>query len=336
MEWDQIDWAALRRLRDVFLGRVAADEGPYWASAAELEAYDFTFGRRIAWKWAAVLAPLARSGWLPPARVLVDWGCGTGVGARSVLAQLDAGCFDEVMLWDHAPKATAFAASAIRARYPHLGVRVVEPGGAVRDGQFVLVLSHVQNELDAAGCEALLGLARRAAAVLWVEPGTSVDSRALVATREALRDTFRCLAPCPHNQPCGLLSPGNERHWCHHFARPPTEAFTDAGWARFGRELGIDLRSLPYAFLVLDRHRVQPRPAGLVRLIGEPRTGAGMMRLLRCRADGVTEVELQKRQSPALWRALEKGRHEGVFSWTETGGRVEPGGAPPAGPAPPV
>jgi ribosomal protein RSM22 (predicted rRNA methylase) len=330
VDWKSVDWTALERLREVFLGRARAPgseavastpPGPYWTSARDLESYDFTLGRRIAWKWAAVLEPLLARGWSPPARQLVDWGCGSAIGARSLLAYTPEASFDEVVLWDHSPVATTFAEAAIRARRPGQAVRVADPEQAATEGGFVLVVSHVLNELDAAGRAALIALARRAAAVLWVEPGTSEDSRALIAVREELRAEFHCWAPCPHDARCGLLAEVNARHWCHHFARPPTEAFTESGWAEFGRRLGVDLRSLPYAYLVLDR-RAPARSPDAVRIIGTPRESAGMMRILRCREDGVAEVELLKRTAPALWRTLEKGRHDGLLAWGEQDGRV--------------
>jgi ribosomal protein RSM22 (predicted rRNA methylase) len=330
VDWQSVDWAALARLRDVFLGRARAPgggpaapapPGPYWTSVRDLESYDFTFGRRIAWKWAAVLEPLLARGWAPPARQIVDWGCGSAIGARSLLAYTPEGSFDRVVLWDHSPVATTFAEAAIHARRPGQTVQVADPEQVVVDGGFVLVVSHVLNELDPAGRAALLALARRAAAVLWVEPGTSDDSRALIAVREELRTEFHSWAPCPHDARCGLLAEVNARHWCHHFARPPTEAFTESGWAEFGRRLGVDLRSLPYACLVLDR-RAPARAAGMARLIGTPREGAGLMRILRCREEGVAEVELVKRTSPALWRTLEKGRHDGLLAWSEQDGRI--------------
>jgi hypothetical protein len=325
VDWQSVDWNALEKLRDVFFGRAATETiGPYWTDAAQLASYDFTLGRRIAWKWAAVLEPLCADGWTPPARQLVDWGCGTGIGARSLLAYAPPDSFDEVVLWDHSPAATTFASDAIRARFPTMTVRVADPATSVADGAFVLVVSHVLNELDADGREALLALARRAATILWVEPGTPADSRALIAMRENLRGEFHCLAPCTHSDTCGLLATENAPHWCHHFARPPTEAFTESGWAEFGRRLGIDLRSLPYSYLVLDR-RGPSRAPDLVRVIGEPRTSAGLMRIFRCRAEGVSEVELQKRADPALWRTLEKGKHTGVFVWRESGGRIAEG-----------
>jgi len=335
VDWQSVDWTALERLREVFLGRrrggaAEADPcagksdtppGPYWTSARDLASYDFTLGRRIAWKWAAVLEPLLARGWLPPARQLIDWGCGSAIGARSLLAHAPDGAFDEVVLWDHSPVATAFATEAIRARRPDQAVRVADPEQVAREGAFVLVVSHVLNELDTTGRDTLLALARRAAAVLWVEPGTGEDSRALIAMREALRDVFHCLAPCPHDARCGLLAEVNSRHWCHHFARPPTEAFTEGGWAEFGRRLGVDLRSLPYSYLVLDR-RAPARAGDASRVIGTPRESAGMMRILRCREDDVAEVELLKRTSPELWRTLAKARHDGLLAWTEQDGRI--------------
>ena len=329
MDWTSVDWHALEQLREVFLGRsVASTDGPYWTSAAQIASYDFTLGRRIAWKWAAVLEPLLARGWTAPARQMVDWGCGSGIAARSLLAHAAPGAFDEVVLWDHSPIATTFAADAIRARQPHVRIRVADPAETARAGEFVLVVSHVLNELDAAGRDALTALARKAAAVLWVEPGTSADSRALIAVRELMREEFSCVAPCPHDAVCGLLAPDNARHWCHHFATPPTEAFTEGGWSEFSRRLGVDLRSLPYSYLVLDR-RGPARPADTVRLIGEPRQSTGVMRVLRCREDGVADVELQKRAAPALWRALDKRRHTGLFNWQEVDGRIISGDAVP-------
>jgi hypothetical protein len=295
--------------------------GPYWSHARDLESYDFTLGRRIAWKWASVLAPLIARGWTPPARQLIDWGCGSAIAARSLLAYAPDGAFDEVVLWDHSPIATSFATAAIHARRPGQAIRVADPAEAASSDGFVLVVSHVLNELDEAGRAMLVALARRAAAVLWVEPGTSADSRALIDVREELRDDFHCLAPCPHSGPCGLLDEVNSRHWCHHFARPPTEAFTESGWAQFANRLGIDLRSLPYSFLVLDR-RAPDRAGATVRIIGTPREHSGARRILRCREPDVAEVELQKRTSRTLWRALDKGRHDGLFSWDESEGRI--------------
>ena len=340
MDWESVDLEALARLREIFLSGAAEESGPYWEDEGMLASYDFTFGRRIAWKWSAVLEPLLARGWTVPesARVLVDWGCGTAIGARSVLAhardraennsegESPARPFDEVLLWDRSPAATRFAEAAVRERHPDLDVRVVEPSGAVTDRAFVLVVSHVLGELAPTDREELVALAARAVAVLWVEPGTFDASRALIDVREQLRGEFHCWSPCTHDARCGMLALENGRHWCHHFARPPTEAFTDPGWAGFSRALGIDLRSLPHSHLVLDRRPAPREPSRSVRLIGEPRRSSNVLKLLRCRADGVAEVELVKRRAPALWRALDKGRHDGLFGWDEPGGGRPSGG----------
>jgi hypothetical protein len=52
--WETLDWDVLDRLRAIFLSE-APPHGGYWKSAFDLANYDFTFGRRIAWKWDAVL-----------------------------------------------------------------------------------------------------------------------------------------------------------------------------------------------------------------------------------------------------------------------------------------
>src|SRR5207247_6615516 len=76
-----------------------------------------------------------------------------------------------------------------------------------------LVISHVLNELDAAGGRALREAIDRADAVLWVEPGTYADSRSLIELREALRERFHVIAPCTHQPGSGLRVPEIGRHW---------------------------------------------------------------------------------------------------------------------------
>jgi len=324
VDWQHVDWQLLERLRDRFLKNTGG-EGPYWADEVTLANYDFTFGRRIAWKWAAVLQPMLERGWEPPARRLIDWGCGTGVATRSFLAHFGTGSIEDIILWDHSPAATRFARAAIEAEHPGPSVRVADPSTAEDGPPFVLLVSHVINELDTTGLEALLALARKAEAIIWIEPGTREDSRRLLGVREQLRGVFHCHAPCPHDGPCGMLAAENARHWCHHFARPPTEAFTSRGWSLFAQRLNIDLRALPYSHLVLDR-RPPPRIPDAVRIIGAPREYSGLMKILRCREDGVSEVELQKRDSKPLWKKLQKKRDPGLLAWRETeASRIAPG-----------
>ena len=260
MTWKEIDWAVLERLRTRFLSGDAA-QGPYWTSPADLANYDFTYGKRIGWKWDAVLQELDQRGWKPRPAAVLDWGCGSGVAGRRVTGWFGADRVTVLRVWDHSALAADFAAQTAQVRFPKLRVEHVTPGFlAGGEPVGVLVISHVLNELPAAELLALRGLAARAAAILWVEPGTPEVSRALIEVREQLRGRFRLVAPCTHQAACGLLAPDNVRHWCHHFAPPPPEIFTDSDWVKFGRRAGIDLRSLPCSFLVLARRPETPAP----------------------------------------------------------------------------
>src|SRR3954468_24974046 len=113
MDWTDLDWPALDRLRDRFLQNAAT--AAYWQSASDLASYDFTFGERIGWKWDHVLRELRQRGWRPNSRAVFDWGCGSGVAARRVIDCFGADTFESLLVWDHSPLATDFAAEAARA-----------------------------------------------------------------------------------------------------------------------------------------------------------------------------------------------------------------------------
>ncbi len=102
-----------------------------------------------------------------------------------------------------------------------------------------------------------------------------------------------------------MLAEKNSKHWCHFFASPPKGIMADSNWVKFAQRAGIDLRSLPYSYLVLDRR--PPKTAGEARLIGEPRLYKGFAKVLNCRADGVREETVQKRDAPELFKAWRKG-----------------------------
>jgi hypothetical protein len=325
MTWADIDWAVLERLRGLFLSGGAA-QGPYWTSPEDLAHYDCTYGERIGWKWDAVFQELDQHGWKPPGSQVLDWGCGSGVAGRRVVRWLGAGRGSALRLWDHSALAADFACGAARARFPEIAVEHVTPGFlASGEPVGVLVISHVLNELPAEELLALRGLAARADAILWVEPGTREASRALIEIREQLRDRFRLVAPCTHQAACGLLAPDNARHWCHHFAPPPVGIFADSGWVKFGQRAGIDLRSLPYSFLALERTSkgLGAGPAaGFSRVIGEPRVYKGYAKVLNCDAAGVTELMLQKRDAPDLFRLFKRPAGPLVYRWNRCEGKI--------------
>lgn len=319
--WDTLDWTALERLRRGFLAGVGSASA-YWQSPADLANYDLTFAQRIAWKWDAVLAELKLRGWVPPPGNVLDWGCGSGVAGRCVLREFGPENFSALRLFDRSSLAMEFATARAKASFPGLTVR---SGVPENDRIGLLLLSHVLNELGEPDRAALLQLARRADAVLWVEPGTHADSRALGAMREALLADFTVIAPCTHSAGCGVLTTGNERHWCHNFAAPPAGIMADSHWVRFAQRMGIDLRSLPYSFLVLERTGLRPenqRFAGWTRIVGSPRVYKGFAKVFACEANGVRDLTLQKRDVPELFKRLKNEETVLLTRQTVTGERV--------------
>jgi len=291
-----IDWKILERLRAAFLDG-SAGQGDYWKSESDLENYDQTFAQRIGWKWDYVLRELKRRGWSPQSGDVLDWGCGTGIASRKFLEHF-AGV-RRLYLCDRSPLAMKFAARRVR------DVEVWQESVPPRSVD-VLLISHAlteQPESFALPCEAK--------SVIIVEPGTYEVSRRLIALRERLRGEFNVAAPCTHQAACGMLAADNERHWCHHFAPTPTEVFMDGDWVRFAKLAGIDLRSLPVSYLVLDR---RPAPAGGMRVIGRPRVYKAHALVLGCDADGVRERRVEKRTEPELYRRLKKGTADSLWA----------------------
>lgn len=327
-----LDWDALDRLRAVFLAREAAASGPYWQNHSALAAYDATYGERIGWKWDALLAELRLRAWRPPAgTTLVDFGCGSGVAGRRVLAAFGAAHFSGLHLHDHAPEAVAFASARARETFPSLPL-LDSPGFRLSAAPFTLVVSHVLNELPPEARDTLLDLAGRAAAVIWVEPGTHADSRALAVVRDRFRQTHRLVAPCTHCETCPLFAKANARDWCHFFAEPPAGVQNDSAWVRFSHRAGIDLRSQAFSCLVMDRAAtptLPPVPEGTrpARVLGRPEVFKPYARLLACADDGLHFLELSKSTDPALVKRLAKDPPLPLYAFAREGGkftRLEP------------
>ena len=338
---DRLDWSALDRLRATFLAREAATTGPYWQNRAALAAYDATYAERIGWKWDALLRELRLRRWTPPAgTVLLDYGCGSGVAGRRVLAAFGADRFTGLALHDHSPEAVAFAAERAASEFPALP-RVDFDSSTSPSQPFTLVVSHVLNELPPAARDELVALAERAAAVLWIEPGTHADSRALAALRDELRAGHRIIAPCTHRENCPLFAETNARDWCHFFAEPPVGVQNNPDWVRFAQRAGVDLRSQAYSCLVLERGEgiapdlapsasvPCPAPASdssssllPARALGRPEVFKPYARLLACDATGLHWLELPKRVDPALVKRLDKNPPVPLYALAHDGRRI--------------
>jgi hypothetical protein len=327
MTWTELDWKSLDGLRAQFLDAKPRD-APYWKSAEELAHYDLTFGERIGWKWDAVLDELGIRGWSPRGGGVLDWGCGSGIASRRVIGHFGPRAFGSLSVWDHSQIAGEFARKAAARDFPNLNVSIASPGFLSGNEPIgLLLISHVLNELQPTGFDEIRALAARSEAVIWTEPGTRDASRALGRLRDELSLGFGMVAPCTHSNGCPILAPGNERHWCHHFAFPPPAIFADSNWVKFGQRAGIDLRSLPYSFIALDRNW-KSKDSALSRVIGRPEHFKPYARLLNCDASGLAELKVMKRTAPELFKELDRTKRPLVYRWTRDGTTIT-GGSPP-------
>lgn len=333
MNWTELDWPALDRLRQGFLHGGAA-AGPYWQSESALASYDLTYAERIGWKWDHVLAELKLRRWSPTSRTIFDWGCGSGIASRRVIAAFGAENFDELLVWDHETIACDFAIAAATQKFPALRALQATPSFLHSDAPIgLLVISHVLNELSPETLATLRALLARAEAVIWVEPGTHAVSRTLTTIRDEARAAFTLVAPCTHAEACPALAPERARDWCHHFAAPPSEIFANPDWVKFGQRAGIDLRSLPYSFLVLDRTARALEP-GWSHIIGRPEHFKPYARLLNCDATGLADLTLPKRADTALFKELDRTKAPLVYRWTRDGDKITAGTRLGASPSP--
>ncbi len=301
------DLRRLQRLRDRFLREETAMEGiaDYWRDARDLEAYDAVFAQRIGWKWDAVLDAVQRE-WpdFSPTQA-VDWGCGTGIASRRLVDRFPD-C-NRVFLHDRSHASMDFAAERLTREHPDVEIsRLAEFPGIEPDP---LLVSHVLGEMSESEESSLVARVRTSRTVIWVEPGSKRIARRLSAIRDAVRDEFVVLHPCPHQGPCGALE--NPSDWCHFFAPPPPEIFQSPHWMRLGRRLGLDLRSLPYHVLVLGRRdALDERPTfpaeNTARLLARPDVGNKEARVCICTARGLRRLRVVKSRNKELYRRLKK------------------------------
>lgn len=298
----------IARLRELFLDESRGPQplGDYWRQVADLQAYDEVLGARIGWKWNAVLTECSARGWeRAEADTVLDYGCGSGIAARRFVSHFGAG---EVVFHDRSVRAMDYATARLREAEPAAKARVVRDVSSLRPG--VLLVSHVLGELDAAGELQLRELIARSQRVLLVEPGNRAIARRLSALRDDLLADFCIVAPCTHTAGCPALVASND--WCHFFAPPPPEVFTNSDWVRTARDLGIDLRSLPYAFVAGVRRsaggeaKAAEADAPRARVLGRPTVAPRTADVSVCDAAGMRTVRIEKRREPSTWRALKK------------------------------
>ena len=326
MEADQINWDILNRLRRRFLQGGITDT-PYWQSPQDLANYDATYAQRIAWKWLAVIRELRQRRWLPGSSTLIDWGCGSGIASRVILSEFK-NTFRTLVLSDVSVPARHYAAAKAKTHYPSLEIQACSPTEAHPEGSLLLV-SHVLNELNESSRKQLLRLALQSREILWVEPGTHRDSHALLSIREQLLPYFNIIAPCPCPvNHCPMLLSENQTHWCHQFASPPLAIQADSNWVRFAQQATIDLRSLPYCYLAMQRntqklhvynHDSQQPKDIPARIIGRPGISKVSARLLACTPQGLQNLEISKREHPDYYKLLKKNNEHPLYHIIQEG-----------------
>ncbi|MFZ4115493.1 MAG: small ribosomal subunit Rsm22 family protein [Chthoniobacterales bacterium] len=301
------DWQRLRDLRKRFLENASEN---YWNNPRDLELYDLIYAARIGWKWNAVLEDLKNVGWHSQAQQIVDWGCGTAIAARTVA--LWSG-ISQVALVDQSPLALAFAQKKLR----EAGKKIIPEFSWQKEKPTLLLISHVVSELHEKELLELALFATQADEIIWVEPGSHELSRRLISVRKKILQVgHHLIAPCTHEHACPMFEEKQERDWCHFFAKAPAEIFQSSLWHQASRELGIDLRSLPYSYLAFSRKKFLHASTDAERLIGHPRMLKAHGKLFCCGSSGLCERMLQKRDNPELFRSLIKNKERGAFTWS--------------------
>ncbi len=313
------DWQLLSDMRQAYLGEKAQT---LWSNARSLELYDKFFGRRIADKWFSALAEFSDRGhaktfrlWaesMTPPLQIWDWGCGTGRASRTFCESLGIDQAVDVVLTDKASFIEDWAFAAIESSRTAATKKV--SSSQLELGNLVLLISHVINELDSGKLGSLSDIAARAEWIFWVENGSKTTSRQLAQVRNKIRHTHEILAPCLGQNTCQATESKDHTHWCHFFAERTGDYFSDAEWAEFAKQLGVDLRSIPYSFFVARRRSVsEERVESAIEdsatgaHIGRARVYKGYVDTLVCDENTqLQEWRYQKKSNADLYREFKK------------------------------
>lgn len=309
-------------MRQSYLGETAKT---LWSGQRSFDLYDAFFGKRIANKWSSALdllnlRPESKflKQWLLSQKEPVyvwDWGCGTSRASRTFLKSLDLD--NELFLnkirlavSDHDPSVESMAKAILQHEFPSLNLI---HHNQIKLGQSVILISHVLNELSSSQAIALSDVVSRSGWVFWVENGTKLTSRHLSSIRNKLRHTHDILAPCISQNSCSAIEGKPHSDWCHFFADLDSDYFTNPIWAEFSKELGVDLRSLPFSFFIAKNKSIEFQKLdadffeeSVIRL-GRARVNKGFAKVLTCDFEArLGEIEYAKRSNPELFKQLKK------------------------------
>jgi ribosomal protein RSM22 (predicted rRNA methylase) len=228
---------------------------------------------------------LRRPGWAP--RSLLDVGAGPGVAAWAAVATWPS--LTELTLVEVEPEMIA----AGRELLPD-ATWVSGDVSRARGPADLVVVSYVLGELDDPGAAAARLWEQAADTAAFLEPGTPVGYRNVLAARSAaLGPGGHTVAPCPHDLPCPL--PPDD--WCHFAVRLPRSRLHRRAK---GVELGYEDEKFSYAVLSRD-----PVPPAAARVIRQPQVRSGHVNLVTCERDGIHERTISRKQG-ALYREARK------------------------------
>jgi hypothetical protein len=101
-----------------------------------------------------------------------------------------------------------------------------------------------------------------------------------------------------------MLREGQEENWCHFKAPVPKEVHHSAFWRECAKQLGVDLRSLPVAYLFAKRMAPQAETIDELRILAGSRQYKGYTRFNACHQSGIIQGEYMKRKSKKIYEAL--------------------------------
>lgn len=222
-------------------------------------------------------------------RTMLDLGAGTGACSWAAMDSFPS--LRSSHLLDASETALAAAVRMLTnspIAITHSTDRVEGPSGWQNTSDFDLAVGgFLLGELTEPAQETvILEMARRAAVVVVIEPGTPTGYRRVLGARTALISAGRhVLAPCPHEHACPLTA---TQDWCH-FAVRLTRSIRHRHAK--GGELGYEDEK--YAYVVASS---QPPPGRSDRILRHPQMRTGHVRMTLCTNDsGIQDVTVSKR-----------------------------------------
>ncbi len=248
---------------------------------------------------AAVLAEAARRAPDFSPRTSLDAGAGPGTASWACAERYPT--LASISMMDASPAFIDLARRLARdSVHPALRASTSALGDFVRGDaplpeSDLAIAAYVLAELADSACEEVAARLWMACAGLFVlvEPGTPAGHKRIMTARERLiAEGAAVLAPCPHAHVCPLRMPD----WCHFAARLPRSRDH-----MLAKTATVPFEDEKFSYLVVARpHVIGARAGG--RVLAPPRRNKAGLTLRLCRADGIADVAVARRDRAAFAR----------------------------------